>query len=154
MAVLVFAFVVLMPFISFYIIEPYIYTVYSTCFGQYGMQYAQMAQYVSVDNIYISVIILVVMLLVLLVGTGRKNRKKTADIYLAGASVDSDNREFLGSMNKEVKSTSRNMYLSKYFGEDKLSPIGSILCIVIYILAFGVSMYTFVQAVLQAAGMN
>ena len=64
------------------------------------------------------------------------SKKKRADVYLSGVSVDSDTRTYRNSLSGESIATSRNLYLDSFFGETKLRPIGEVLCSAIIIIAF------------------
>lgn len=141
MLVLVIAFVATMPLISVNLIMPYLSTVFAA-FGQYGLYAVYYSQYITTDNLYMCIIILVVIAIVLFAGIGRRGKYNKADIYLAGAGTNHDKRQYLGSMGAKMIATSKNMYITKWFGEEKLSPIGSILDTVIFVLAGTVSALT------------
>ncbi|MDO5329512.1 MAG: proton-conducting transporter membrane subunit [Coriobacteriia bacterium] len=132
MVVLVILGILAMPVISEAIIMPYILDVFSA-FGQYGIYYVVSLQYVGMSNLFISLISASVMVLVLFIGSGKANKKNQADIYLAGAGINSEKRQYLGSLQTKTEATSRNMYLDKYFGEKRITPIGNTVNIIIMI---------------------
>lgn len=124
--------ILFMPLISEFIVMPDILDAYSI-FGQYGIYYAMSQGYVDLSCVLLSVIAAIVMILVLFVGLGKKNKYKQADVYLAGVNKSSSSRSYIGSMEKTQTATTRNMYLEKYFGEDKIALIGVTVNIIIMV---------------------
>lgn len=138
MVVLLILALVLLPVISDFVVLPQVYTEYSVLPQQilYQIVYSGMlSSPLSEDCIFVVIVSLIVVAIVLFAGIGRKNKKAQANIYLAGASVDNDKRLYKGSMGVDTKATSRNWYMLSLFDEVKLSPIGSILNIILMVLA-------------------
>ena len=120
---------VALPFVSNIFVEPYVVGV----FGVLGRD-------VAVDNLWLSSILAIFVFAVLFGGIGA-SKKKRVGVYLAGVSVDSDTRTYRNSLSGESIATSRNMYLNSFFGEQKLRPVGEVLCsfiIVVALLASGI----------------
>ena len=113
-----------LPVVSHAFVEPYIVGV----FGVLGRD-------LTIDNLWISSI-LAIFVFVILFGGVNASKKKRADVYLSGVSVDSDTRTYRNSLSGESVATSRNLYLDSFFGETKLRPIGEVLCSAIIIVAF------------------
>ncbi|WP_173363554.1 NADH-quinone oxidoreductase subunit L [Eggerthella sp. YY7918] len=127
MAVLVILSCVMLPVISWFIVEPYVASVYGT-FGQD----------ISSTNLWLAAILTVFVVIVLFAGLGRSKAKKV-DVYLAGVSRDNAERTFTNSLSGESTATARNWYLEGMFGEKRISPVGTALCAVIIVVAFAVS---------------
>ena len=124
MAVLVVVGCVLLPFISAYIVEPYIYSVYGTA-----------GQGIADDNLWIASIAVAVVVIALFAGLGKSNARKV-DVYLAGVSRDSEARTFQNSLSGVSAATPRNWYMEDVFGEKKVAPIGVICNSIIMVAAF------------------
>ena len=86
------------------------------------------------DDLWITSILATFVIVVMFAGMGH-SKKKRASVYLAGVSVDSDNRVYRNSLSGESIATSRNMYLESIFGENAIRPIGEAICAVIIIVA-------------------
>ncbi len=127
MATLVVLCCVFLPVISGVIVEPYVYGVY----GSFG-------QDISSANLWIASIASAFMVIVLFAGLGRSKAKKV-DIYLSGVSQDNAGRTFRNSMSGVTNATARNWYLEDIFGEQRLAPIGVIMCTVVIVVAFAAS---------------
>ena len=110
MSVLILASITCMPLISEAMVVPYISNMYTLLEPSQGATLVQAYIGLTVDmNTYIfNGFVVVCMAIVLFVGLGRKNNKKQADIYLAGAAIDSDKRIYQGSMGKKVEATAKN----------------------------------------------
>ena len=115
---------VLLPVMSSGLVVPYIQTVF-----HYG------GQDISDGNLWIAAICAVLVILMLFAGLGRSSKQKKVDVYLAGASADNAARTFRGSLSAPVEATSRNLYLDGIFGEARIAPVGSGVCIVIMVAA-------------------
>ena len=116
-----------LPIMSHWMVEPYLVDV----FGRYG----RFGQDISTDNLWITSILAVFMLIILLGGING-SKKKRAQVYLAGVSIDSDSRVFRNSLSGETAATSRNLYLESIFGEGRVRRIGEIICAVVIVFAF------------------
>ena len=126
MAVIAVAACLALPIMSNYLVEPYLVEVYS----RYGL----MGQGISDENLWISSILAVFMIVILLGGVN-SSKKKRAQVYLAGVSIDSDQRIYRNSLSGETAATSRNLYLDSIFGESRIRPIGEVVCAIIIVFA-------------------
>lgn len=125
MAVLAVLACALIPVISNYLVEPYV-----------GSVLGMSIQPIRDENLYLSSII-VLFMVIMMFGVLRKNTKaKKADVYLSGVSVDNESRVYLNSLSKPEQATARNWYLEDWFGEAKLTPIGTIICYILILIAF------------------
>lgn len=144
MLVIVILSVLLLPLISDLHIGAYLYDAFAV-FGQQSMYYMYqngMFEFpVSMDCIHICMLTLVVIGLVLFLKVGKPNKNHSADVYMAGVNIKNDSRNFAGSLGKEVKAESRNMYLENIFGEKLLSPFGSALSIVLLSVSLLASLF-------------
>lgn len=114
------------PLISTYLVEPYIGSVLGIAI-----------QPILDDNLWISSVFVVVMAVVLLGGM-RKYKKgmKKMNVYLSGVSLDNAERVFINSLSQPEKATARNWYMESWFGESKVSPVGTIACYLLIVAAF------------------
>ncbi len=127
MTCLIFVCCIGMPFISEYVIEPYIT-------GIYGFA----SQALSDDNMIIAAILTVLVFIVLFAGPGRSKARKV-DVYLSGVSSDNEKREFVNALSGTTLATSRNWYLPDWFGEARLNSFSTIFCTVLIIASFVLS---------------
>lgn len=127
MAVLVIACCVAIPIISWAIVEPYVYSVYG-----------QFAAGIGADNLWIASVAVIFIVIVLFAGLGKSKARKV-DIYLAGVSIDNQERTFQNSLSQETKATSRNWYMESVFGEKRIAPVGTIMCTFLIVAAFAVA---------------
>ncbi len=112
-----------LPIVSNAFIEPYIVSV----FGSLGRD-------ITVDNLWISSI-LAIFVFVVMFGGINASKKKRVGVYLSGVSLDSDSRIYRNSLSGESIATSRNLYLTAIFGEDKIRLIGEVICATIIIVS-------------------
>ena len=115
---------VLLPVMSSGLVVPYVQTAF-----HYG------GQDISDGNLWIAAICAVLVILMLFAGLGRSSKQKKVGVYLSGASADNAARTFRGSLSAPVEATSRNLYLDSMFGEARIAPVGSGVCIVIMVAA-------------------
>ncbi len=134
MAVLIALGCVGMPLISINLVEPYLFSVYGT-----------LSFPISFDNLIIAGIAVVLMIIVIFAGLGHSTARKV-DVYLAGISVDNNNRTFRNSLSGVTQATARNWYMKDWLGEQRLDIFGTVACSV-----FIVALYVF--AALIAAGL-
>ena len=113
-----------LPFVSNIFVEPYVVCV----FGALGRD-------IALDNLWISSILAIFVFAVLFAGVNA-SKKKRADVYLSGVSLDSDTRTYRNSLSGETTATSRNLYLESIFGEARIRRPGEILCAAIIVVAF------------------
>jgi len=112
-----------LPIMSKFLVEPYITSVYM-----------QLGSDISVDNLWITSI-LAAFVFVIVFAANRSSKAKRVGVYLAGVSVDSDNRVYRNSLSGETAATSRNLYLDSIFGEGIVRRPGEILCAAIIVVA-------------------
>lgn len=125
MAVLAVACCVLIPVISYFMVEPYIASVNGISI-----------QPISDDNLWIAAIMVIAMVLILFTGLHQSKKSKKVGIYLSGVSVDNENRMFKNSLSEPMEATARNWYLDNWFGERTLAPIGTIACYILLGIGF------------------
>ena len=119
MAALLIAGCVLIPLISSYIVEPYIYSVFGT-----------VGQSIATDNLWIACICVAFVVIVLFAGLGCTRTRKV-DVYLSGVGRDHDARTFQNSMSGTSEASARNWYMEDFFGESRVAPVGVVVNIVI-----------------------
>ncbi len=119
-----------LPLVSNLFVEPYVVGVFNS-----------LGRDIAVDNLLISSILAVFVFVVMFAGVG-SSKKKRADVYLAGVSVDSDTRTYRNSLSQETVATSRNLYLTSIFGEAKVRRPGEVICAAIIVIAFLASGFT------------
>ncbi len=116
-----------MPFISSAMVSPYLLSVFGMISGA-----------ITADDMLImgAVAVFVVILLMGVLGT---TRKKLVGVYMAGVTVDADQRTFKSSLGAPMQATARNWYLDGIFGEKKLTGIGSAVCLAVMVVVLGAS---------------
>lgn len=114
MAVLLVISCVCIPVISNTLVEPYVWEVFNFA-----------GQDISTDNLWIASISVAVVVIALFTGIGHSKKKKV-DVYLSGVNMDNDTRAYQNSMSGETIATARNWYLTDWFGEPRVAPIGVI----------------------------
>lgn len=114
MAVLLVVSCMLIPVISWTIVEPYVVGV----FGFIG-------QDIATGNLWIASICVAVVVIALFTGLGH-SKKKQVDVYLSGINADNDARAFQDSLSGQTVATARNWYMQDWFGETRVAPIGVI----------------------------
>ena len=119
-----------LPLVSNLFVEPYVIGVFNS-----------LGRDIAVDNLLISSILAVFVFVALFAGVG-SSKKKRADVYLAGVSVDSDSRTYRNSLSQVSTATSRNLYLTSIFGEDKVRRPGEVICAAVIVIAFLASGFT------------
>lgn len=125
MAVLAVLACALIPVISNFMVEPYVSSIL-------GMS----IQPIRDENLYLSTII-VLFMVVMMFGVLRKSTKaKKASVYLSGVSVENESRVYLNALSKPQEATARNWYMEDWFGEAKLTPVGTIICYILILIAF------------------
>ena len=134
MAVLIALGCVGLPLISLNLVEPYLYVVYGS-----------LSFPISFDNLIIAGVAVILMIIVIFAGLGHSTARKV-DVYLAGVSVDNNNRTFKNSLSGATQATARNWYMKDWLGEQRLDIFGTVACSV-----FIIALYVF--AALFAAGL-
>ncbi len=123
-----------LPLISLNLVEPYLYVVYGS-----------LSFPISFDNLIIAGVAVILMIIVIFAGLGHSTARKV-DVYLAGVSVDNNNRTFKNSLSGVTQATARNWYMKDWLGEQRLDIFGTVACSV-----FIIALYVF--AALFAAGL-
>lgn len=134
MAVLIALGCIGLPLISLNLVEPYLYVVYGS-----------LSFPISFDNLIIAGVAVILMIIVIFAGLGHSTARKV-DVYLAGVSVDNNNRTFKNSLSGVTQATARNWYMKDWLGEQRLDIFGTVACSV-----FIIALYVF--AALFAAGL-
>lgn len=134
MAVLIALGCVGLPLISLNLVEPYLYVVYGS-----------LSFPISFDNLIIAGVAVILMIIVIFAGLGHYTARKV-DVYLAGVSVDNNNRTFKNSLSGVTQATARNWYMKDWLGEQRLDIFGTVACSV-----FIIALYVF--AALFAGGL-
>jgi ech hydrogenase subunit A len=162
MAVLVVGMSVGFPFISQYVVVPYL-----VGFGvdilplTFGAWQTDALAAIDFDNLLIMALLVLAILVPFLVFLGRgqrggksgerasatqeaggsvqeaggQNEKHNAPVYLGGVGLDFENRTYRNSLSQESQASQRNWYMEGWFGERSLTPMMNIACITI--LVFG-----------------
>lgn len=117
--VLVLCCCLLLPVISSNVVVPYL----SGVFGSVSAT-------IETDNLLIMACCVAV-IAILAIGFFGTNKDRKSDIYLGGGGIDPDARIYQGATLAPAEATSRNMYLTKWFGAKTLNLPGSILAIAI-----------------------
>ena len=139
MAVLLILCCVGMPFISAYMVSPYLMNVF-----------AMVSSAITMDDMVIMGVI-VAAIAVLLFGVLGNTRKKTVGVYLAGATVDSEERIFRGSAGTTRRATSRNWYMENIFGEKRITPVGSFVCAAVMVVCIALSCFMGADALVSSS---
>lgn len=125
MAVLLVVCCVLLPYVSAFVVEPYIVSVYGT-----------LGQAISSDNLWIGSIAVAVVVIVLFAGMGRSSRSRKVDVYLSGVSRDNAGRMFQNALSGTSEATVRNWYMQDVFGEKRVAPVGVVCNTLVIVAAF------------------
>lgn len=125
MAALLVVACVLLPFVSAYLVEPYIFSVFGT-----------VGQNISSDNLWIASICVAVVCIALFTGLGGKSKARKVDVYLAGVNRGNETRSFQNALSGTTEATARNWYMEDVFGEKKVAPVGVICNSIIMVAAF------------------
>jgi ech hydrogenase subunit A len=136
MAALVIGMSICFPFISEYVVVPYLIRFEAEVLpATYNAWETGALAAISFDNLLIMAIIVLAIIVAFLVFFGR-GKKRTVPIYLGGVGLDFENRTYRNSLSKESEASQRNWYMEKYFAERSLTPVMNTMSITI--LAFGI----------------
>ena len=128
MAVLAVLACVLLPLLSYTVVEPYVASVYGIAIPD-----------ISTGNLWLASIAAALVAIVLFAGLG-KGRARKVDVYLAGVGVDDAQRTFRNSMSGVSTATARNWYMESVFGEARVAPVGTAACTLVIVAAFAASL--------------
>ncbi len=117
-----------LPIISWFVVDPYVASVY----GSY-------TQAVSDANLWVAALLSIVVFVVLFAGLGSKQVKQVP-VYLSGVSANNANRTFVNSLSGESMATARNWYMEDVFGEAKITPVGTVACTLIIVVALAAAL--------------
>lgn len=135
MAVLAMLGCVLLPVISWTMVDPYIADAYQVFGPILGTALSAYAQPISNGNLWIASLASVFVFVMLFAGLGR-SKSRRVDVYLAGVSADNAARTYRNSLSGTSEATARNWYMEDVFGEARITPVGTIVCAVIIVVAF------------------
>ena len=121
---------ILFPVISGGVVTPYLVDYY----GWYSMEMAT-------GNLVITSSMIVIIIAFFFIFFGKSNKRKTT-IYLAGVGQSLNRRTYRGSFSQPVEATQRNWYLEGWFSAKRINTPAIILCIVLIVIAFGVTLWT------------
>ncbi|MCI7504725.1 MAG: hypothetical protein MSA55_01905 [Coriobacteriaceae bacterium] len=127
---------VLLPLISEYVVMPYVA----------GVNLNAVAT-LSNDILWITSILAAIVIIVLFAGLKKSSKSKQVNVYMAGITVDSDDRSFRNSLGGTTKATASNWYMTEYFGEKRIKPIGEISCAILMVAAFALSFAYFMALI-------
>lgn len=127
MAVIAVGCCVLLPLVSYTLVEPYV-------IGVYGV----MGQDISPDYLWLSSILAIVVVVFLFAGLKPRDQKH-GTVYLSGVGVDDASRTYINSLQGESQATARNLYLTPMFGERRLKPLGEWICSILIVVALVMS---------------
>jgi ech hydrogenase subunit A len=131
MALLTAGVAIFFPLISTAVVVPYIGPMFHL---------ATVSLAVSTDNLYIMAVIVLFMIFVLGLSLGKGALKTELPVYMSGVGTPDGGAAFTGSLGGTVDATQRNWYMESYFGEVKLSRIGTIIAIVVLVIGLSVAM--------------
>ncbi|MCD8200340.1 MAG: hypothetical protein LUD25_05265 [Coriobacteriaceae bacterium] len=114
------------PLISQGAVVPYLATVFE-----------EVTQGIANSDLWIMAIIALVIAIIFL-GFSGATRKKIVPVYMSGAGIDAQERTFKDSFSRELPATQRNMYLTDYFNEHRVTIVGIAVCLTLMLgsLAF------------------
>ncbi|MDO5117472.1 MAG: proton-conducting transporter membrane subunit [Eggerthellaceae bacterium] len=130
MAVLIALCCLCLPLISIYMVDPYIVSSYAYAGISDGMVSSAFDGTIDVDDLWLASIACVFAFIVMFAGLGR-TKSRQVGVYLAGISADNANRVFRDSLSGETIATARNWYMTEAFNEDRLSWLGTVVCIIL-----------------------
>lgn len=131
MTALAVIFCVALPWLSSFVAMPYIS-------GVYG--YTMLA--LDTDILALMSILSIAVIVVLIAGSMGSSKKRKVDAYLAGVSVNNEDRTYRNALSQESKATVRNMYLTDTFGEERITPVAVVSTTIIIVGAFAAALAT------------
>jgi ech hydrogenase subunit A len=121
------------PFISEYLVMPWLSTSVASFFLTEANAWIFVAPAVAFDNLLIMSLIVLVLVVLFFAFFGR-SKKRQLPIYLAGVGLDSEKRSFRGSLGTPQLASQRNWYLGELFGEDVLTSPAVAMCTTLLVL--------------------
>jgi ech hydrogenase subunit A len=130
------------PFVSKYVVVPYLTRLGADALLGPSVWNTEMLATISFDNLLIMAIIVLAMIVSFLVffsrGDRRDGKKRIVPIYMGGVGMDFENRTYRNALSQEGVASQRNWYMEGWFGEKQLTPIANTMCITI--LIFGLAL--------------
>ena len=111
------------PLLSTSVVVPYLTEVFG-----------EVTAAISSGDLWIMAFIACILACILLGFTGGTT-KKVVPVYMAGASIDSEQRSFRNSFGKEEIASQRNWYMEGLFGEKKMALLGVTAALVVFCAA-------------------
>jgi ech hydrogenase subunit A len=121
------------PFISEYLVVPWLANSMSAFFLLRPGSWAAVAPAISFDNLLIMAVLVLVLIVVFIIFFGR-SKKRQVPIYLAGLGIDFDKRSYRDALSQPRVAVQRNWYMEDWFGEKTLAPIANVMCTAIIVL--------------------
>jgi hypothetical protein len=87
------------------------------------------------DNLLIMAVIVIALIAAFAIHFTRP-RKPTVDVYLGGVGLDFEKRTYRNSLSGVSEATQRNWYLDGWFGEASVTPIATVIGIVVMAAGF------------------
>jgi ech hydrogenase subunit A len=138
MAVLAVALSATFPFVSQYVVVPYLVMleVGVAPFGFGAWDTGALAA-IDFDNLLIMALIVLatVTVLALLFRRPRRPKGRTVPIYLGGVGLDFEKRTYRNALSQEGVASQRNWYMESWFGEGRLTMVMNTMCVTV--LLFG-----------------
>ena len=145
MAVLVVAMSVGFPFVSEFVVVPYLAEVAaeslpSAYVGAWG---ADAGAAIGFDNLLIMAVIVAAVLLLFLLflwrmrpGAGRADSSPNdqPSIYLSGVGLDSESRSYRNSLSGVSQASQRNWYMDGWFSESRLTTVANSMCVALMVI--------------------
>ena len=92
----------------------------------------------TLDNLVICAVSTIVVVAVLFFGLGTSTKARKVNVYMAGVSVDSDERTYRNSLSQPQQATVRNWYMEDFFSEKRLGVAGTAFCAAIIVFAIAI----------------
>lgn len=118
------------PLISVGVVVPYLESIF-----------AEVPAVITSGDLWIMAVIALVLAVVFL-GFSGATKKRIVPVYLAGSTVDSEQRTFSDSFGHELKATQRNWYMDDLFGEGKMKLVGMVVTLVLLVGSFAFAIQT------------
>jgi len=138
MAFLVLFCSVAFPFISEFVVVPYLAQFEHFIFPGLLPAWQTISATLGFDNLLIMAILVLAILLTFGAFFGR-SKKRLVNVYMAGVGVDPEKRSYRNSLSGVSESSQRNWYLEDWFGEKALLPMSNIIGIVVLVVGIALA---------------
>ena len=120
---------VLFPVISSFAVEPYLVATYGHAFG------------LSRSNVFIMIMMICMLIVIpaLLIAVPWKKKVTMGTAYMGGRTV-TEALHFEGSAGSDQQVQVQNYYLTRYFDEKRILPVGIIVCTILLMVMGGISL--------------